>query len=152
MASGTPASPGRLAERLDHLFRTVLTQPKAGVPPREYRYVEVADAINAAAGTSLIAPNYLSYLRSGLRGHSGRIARDKLRAIEGFFGVPRGYLEDESLAAQVDSQLHVISLLREAGVRAIVLNLEGLTANMIETLLRITVEARTLAGLPPVEP
>ena len=51
-----------LAERLDHLFATVHPRDR-----RPYTLREVADAINAEAGATIISVSYLSQLRAGQR-------------------------------------------------------------------------------------
>ncbi|WP_020525237.1 hypothetical protein [Catelliglobosispora koreensis] len=154
MAPGTPASPGRLAERLDFLFRSVLfvpavPEPNGNTSPREYTYVEVAAAINDAAGHPLVTGQNLSYLRRGLRGQTGRTNHRLIRAIETFFGVAPGYLDDDQIAAEVNDHLDVIAALRDADVRAVVAQIQGLPPGMLHALLRVAIETRALAGLPP---
>jgi hypothetical protein len=70
-----------LADRLDHLFRTV--HPKDRGP---CTHAEVAEAINAAAGDSVISATYVWQLRTGRRDNP---TRRHLSALAAFFGSRR---------------------------------------------------------------
>ena len=58
---------GLLADRLDHLFRTV--HPK---DPGPYTPAEVAEAINVTAGERVISSTYVWQLRTGRRDNPTR--------------------------------------------------------------------------------
>ena len=81
-------SVGLLADRLDHLFQTV--HPKDRGP---YTGAEVAEAINRAAGESVISATYVWQLRTGRRDNP---TYRHLIAISRFFGVSPMYFFDES--------------------------------------------------------
>jgi len=77
-----------LADRLDHLFRTV--HPKDRGP---YTPAEVAGAINKAAGEKVISSTYVWQLRTGRRDNP---TQKHLSALAAFFGVSPMYFFDDT--------------------------------------------------------
>ena len=78
---------GRLADRLDCLFRTV--HPKDRGP---YTPAEVAEAVNQAAGERVISSTYVWQLRTGRRDNP---TQKHLSALAAFFGVSPMYFFKE---------------------------------------------------------
>jgi ESX-1-secreted protein regulator len=138
--SGEDASHSVIAERLDHLFATV--HPKGRGP---YTLQEAADAINEAAGTKLISPNYLWQLRNGQRTEP---SHSRLAAIANFFGVDIAYFSDAETARRTDEQLSLLAAMRNAGVRGVALRAAGLSERSLETVKAVIENARRLEGLP----
>jgi transcriptional regulator with XRE-family HTH domain len=104
-----PAEAGRIAVRLDHLFRTM--HPVTGPYTNGY----VAEKITEASG-QLMSGGYLSRLRAGERRNP---SRDKMAAIAAFFNVPIAYFYDDDFAALVDEQLDVLAAARDSGIKEI---------------------------------
>ena len=131
---------GVLAERLDGLIATV---HPAGRGP--YTLREIADAINAEAGASLISAAYISQLRTGQRtvpSHS------RLAALARFFGVGIDYFSDEATVEETNRQLEVLVALRDDGVRSVALRAAGLSESSLAAVRAVIENARRLEGLP----
>jgi transcriptional regulator with XRE-family HTH domain len=131
---------GALAERLDGLIANV--HPAARGP---YTLREIADAINAEAGTSLISAAYISQLRTGQRtvpSHS------RLAALAKFFGVGIDYFTDEATAEEASRQLEVLAALRDDAVRTVALRAAGLSESSLAAVRAVIENARRLEGLP----
>lgn len=111
---GRADAPLSLAQRLDHLFRTVRTRDKETGELREYSLREVADAVTAA-GTP-ISHSFIGLLRSGRKDN---IDLKRLRALAAFFGVPASYFTADHLADEVDAELELISVLQELRARRV---------------------------------
>ncbi len=131
---------GVLAERLDQLIATV---HPAGRGP--YTLREIADAINAEAGTSLISAAYISQLRTGQRTEP---SHTRLAALARFFGVATGYFSDQATAEDTSRQLEVLAALRDDGVRSVALRAAGLSESSLAAVRAVIENARRLEGLP----
>lgn len=107
---GRPASTS-LAERLDHLFRTVRREDG-----REFSHREVADAITASEEP--ISHSYIGQLRTGDKDNP---TIKHLRALARFFGVPVEYFTNDDVTAAVDRELATLTALRELQVRTVAL-------------------------------
>ena len=94
-SSGLPET--LLADRLDHLFRTV--HPKDRGP---YTHAEVAEAINAAAQDGVISATSVWQLRTGRRDNP---TRRHLSALAAFFGVSPMYFFDDVEAGRMPCRL-----------------------------------------------
>jgi transcriptional regulator with XRE-family HTH domain len=116
-----------LAQRLDHLFRTV-RKPDG----KEYSLREVADAITEAGDS--ISHAYVGQLRSGEK-DDPRMSH--LRGLASFFGVPVTYFFDEDRAAEVDRDLEVLLALKDGGVRVIAQQARGLSTGNQDVVLQI---------------
>ena len=134
--SESPPPPRTLAEKIDHLFRTIH-------PPGrdQFSYREVAAGINKRMGQTAISSTYLWQLRTG---QSTDPKKSHLEAIADFFGVPPTYFFDDDVARRVEAELDLLRVLRDSPVRqlafrAVDLSPEGLAAvaDMIEHLRRI---------------
>lgn len=141
---GDGATGGVIAERLNRLFATV---HPAGRGP--YTLREVADAINAEAGTGIISAAYLSQLRSGQRAEP---SHSKLAAIARFFGVETEYFSDAAAAGVADRQLEFLTAMRDAGVRSVALRAAGLSEASLAAVRAVIENARRLEGLPDPGP
>lgn len=129
-----------IAERLNHLFATV---HPAGRGP--YKLREVADAINAEAGSSIISAAYLSQLR---RGERAEPSHSRLAAIARFFGVDVEYFSDQATAEEADRQLELLVAMRDSGVRSVALRAAGLSEESLAAIRAVIDNARRLEGLP----
>jgi transcriptional regulator with XRE-family HTH domain len=107
---GRPASTS-LAERLDHLFRTVRREDG-----REFSHREVADAITAS--DEPISHSYIGQLRTGDKDNP---TIKHLRALARFFGVPVEYFTREDVASDVDRELRTLTALKELQIRTVAL-------------------------------
>lgn len=132
--NGENAGPRALAEKIDHLFRTV--RPRTG----EYTHEEVAHEIREQGGPTISA-TYLWQLRKGLRDNP---TRRHLQALASFFGVPAAYFLDDSTDEQVEAELALLAAMRDSGVRtlatrAAALSPRGLDAirEMVEHVLEL---------------
>lgn len=143
MADEEDPTPGVLAQRLDHLFRTV--HPKDRGP---YSNPEVAEEINRRAGEQVLSPTYLWQLRTGKRRDP---THSRLSAIADFFGVSPMYFYDDEVAAQSDRDLELLSALRDQGVRHLALRADGLSPKALEAITKMIESARELQGLPDAE-
>jgi len=136
---GRPAH-GVLAERLDLLIATV---HPAGRGP--YTLREIASAINADAGTSLISAAYISQLRTGQRTEP---SHSRLAALARFFGVDTGYFSGEVTTGEASLQLEVLAALRDDAVRSVALRAAGLSESSLAAVRAVIENARRLEGLP----
>lgn len=125
-----------LADKLDHLFRAVH-------PGRhEYSYEEVASAIRATGVT--ISHTYVWQLRKGVRDNP---TIRHLEALAEFFGVPVSYFVSDTDAAKVDSELAMLTAMRDASVRNVALRAAGLSAESLGTITEVIERVRQLEGL-----
>ncbi|MBA3488205.1 MAG: helix-turn-helix transcriptional regulator [Longispora sp.] len=131
-----------VAERLDHLFRTVY--PAGGAP---YSYRGAAAKINEMAGKKVISSVYLQQIRTGARPTP---SHEKLTWIARLFGVPVNYFSDDQAAERVDQQLAIVTEWRDAGVRAVALLASGLSTEALEAIKTQLRYARRQESLPEV--
>ncbi|PRY45155.1 helix-turn-helix domain-containing protein [Umezawaea tangerina] len=132
-----------LAAKVDHLFRTV--HPRTG---GEYSFEEVAEAIRAKGGPTISA-TYLWQLRKGLRDNP---TKRHLEALAGFFGVPPAYFFDDAETERIDSELALLTALRDAPIRQIALRVNGLSPKSLEAITEMVDRVRELEGLPKPTP
>lgn len=141
---------GVIAERLDHLFAEIRPKgPDVRPPGRPYTLQEAVDGINEKAGEPLISVQYLSQLRKGDR---RRPSLEVLRAIAAWFGVRVHYFTDDETASRTDEELHVLKMMRDAGVRDIFFRTDGVSQRSLEAVKAMLDTLRDLEGLPPVSP
>ncbi len=139
----TPAGDRKtIAQRLDHLFRTVR---KPG--QREFSYEDVSSAI-AREGGETISASYIWYLRTGQRDNP---TIKHLTALATFFGVPTAYFVDDSTAERVEAELALLTAMQDAGVRDIALRAAGLSSKSLDTVGDMISRVRQLEGLSPRE-
>jgi hypothetical protein len=135
------ASSGRLlAERLDHLFRTV--HPKDRGP---YTHAEAAEAINKAAGDNVISATYIWQLHVGRRDNP---TRRHLSALAAFFGVSPMYFFDEAESGRDAMQAELITALKDDSVREVALRAVGLSDRSLRAIRDMIESARAVEGLP----
>jgi transcriptional regulator with XRE-family HTH domain len=142
MAEDPNSRGGRLAQRLDTLFRTV--HPSGG---KEYSNDAVAEAITAA-GVKVRARTCSS---------SGRVSDNPstqlLEALAAFFGVPMTYFFQDEEAAQVDLGVAVLTrLLLEADAFDIAARLADLPADSRVVVRQLVDHLAELKGLPTAAP
>jgi transcriptional regulator with XRE-family HTH domain len=130
---------GLLADRLDHLFRTV--HPKDRGP---YTHAEVAGAINAAAGDNVISATYVWQLRTGKRDNP---TRRHLSALAAFFGVSPMYFFDDQEAGRDAVPAELIAALKDDAVREVALRAAGLSDRSLKAIQDMIESARTVEGL-----
>ena len=139
--SETSSEPGLLAQRLEHLFQTVF--PKGGKP---YTNVEVADAINAAAGEKVISQAYVWQLRKGIKDNP---TRKHIAALAAFFGVSVLYFFEDSGegdGAALESEVKLV--LQDEAVKDVAFRAAGLSDATLKMIQDMIDRARTLEGLP----
>jgi transcriptional regulator with XRE-family HTH domain len=143
VSDGTPRHPQRpkqtLAQKLDHLFRTV--HPRNRGP---YSLREVAASI-ARRGGPPISPTYLMQLRRGLRDNP---TRRQLEALADYFGVSPRYFFDDEIAERTDAQLDLLAALRDADVRHLALRAAVLSPQTVRVITELIERARALEGIP----
>ena len=131
---------GFLAERLDHLFRTV--HPKDRGP---YTPGEAADAINDAAGERVVSGTYLWLLRTGQRDNP---TMKHLIAIARFFAVPPTYFFPDDAMQQDAVPAELAAALSDDKVREMALRAAGLSDRSLQAITDMIDSARTVEGLP----
>lgn len=129
-----------LADKLDHLFRTVHPADRG-----EYSHQEVADGVQRLGGPTISA-SYVWQLRRGDRDNP---TMRHLEALAAFFGVPPAYFfdENEETAKTIRSELELLAALRDAGVRRIALRAVGLPPKSLVSVEQMIDLVRGLSGL-----
>jgi transcriptional regulator with XRE-family HTH domain len=143
MAEDPNSRGGRLAQRLDTLFRTV--HPPGG---KEYSNDAVAEAITASGVR--VSGAYLQQLRNGIKDNpSTRL----LEALAAFFGLESAayFFQDEE-AAQVDLGVAVLTRLVEVDAFDIAARLPDLPADRRELVRQLVDHLAELKGLPTAAP
>ena len=128
-----------LAEKLERLYQTV---HPAGRPP--FSNAEVAAALQREGGPTVSA-TYLWQLRRGLRANP---TKAHLETLARYFGVSPSYFFDESSSADIDGQLALLAVMRDARVRAIALRSSGLSEESLQAIQGMVEHARRLEKLP----
>ncbi len=142
-AEGPDPQQRLLADRLDHLFRTV--HPKDRGP---YTPAEVAEAINKAAGDRVISATYVWQLRTGRRDNP---THKHLSGLAAFFGVTPMYFFDESQTAGAAIPARLAVALKDDEIREMALRAAGLSDRSLRAIRDMIESARTVEGLPGVE-
>lgn len=127
-----------LAEKLEHLFRTVRPAGRG-----EYSFEEVSSSIRDKGGPTISA-SYIWQLRKGLRDNP---TKKHLEALADFFGVPPAYFFDDNAAAKVEAQLDLLAAMRDASVRQMALRASGLSEESIGAVAETIERLRHLEGL-----
>jgi transcriptional regulator with XRE-family HTH domain len=131
---------GLLAERLDHLFRTVHPKDRGPFTP-----AEVAEAINEAADEKVVSGTYLWLLRTGQRDNP---TMKHLVAIARFFGIPPTYFFPDDIVQQNAVPAEVTAALSDDKVREVALRAAGLSDRSLKAITDMINSARTVEGLP----
>lgn len=139
MSEARAPSSRSLAERLEHLFRTVHPASQG-----EYSSEEVANAI-AERGGATISATYIWMLRKGTRDNP---TKKHIEALSDFFGVAPAYFFDDETAARIEAELAVVAALRDAAVHRVALRAAGLSPESLAALAEMIDRVRTLEGLP----
>jgi len=127
-----------LAEKVDHLFKTVHPAGRG-----EYSFEEVARSLEAAGGPT-VSGTYIWQLRKGIRDNP---TKKHLEALAGFFGVPPSYFFDDDASDRIDSELEFLAALRDSDVRRVALRAKGLSPRSIGALQDMIDHVRQLEGL-----
>jgi transcriptional regulator with XRE-family HTH domain len=141
MDDARPRARRSLADKVDHLFKTV--HPASG----EYTYEQVANAIRGQGGPTISA-TYIWPLRKGERDNP---TKHHLEALARFFGVPPYYFFDDDASKQIDAELELLASLRDASVRHVALRASGLSAESLGAIVDMIERVRQLEGLPGPE-
>ena len=128
-----------LAERLDHLFRTVPRPGGRGLWSNEQAAAELA-----VQGTPMSAA-YLSQLRNGKRDNPSARA---LGALAALFAVPITYFYDVETAEKINNDLRLLSAIRDSDVQAIALRAHGLSPEGLASVKGIIDHIRKVEQLP----
>lgn len=132
-----PGSGRTLAEKVDHLFRTVRSEKG------EYTHEDVASALREAGGPTISA-TYVWQLRKGIRDNP---TKHHLEALANFFGVPPSYFFDEDAAEKIEAELELLMAMRDASLRAVATRAAGLSEGSLEAIRAIIEQARQIEGL-----
>ncbi len=139
MAENADSSGPLLADRLDHLFRTV--HPKDRSP---YTHAEVAKAINTVAGENVISATYVWQLRTGRRDNP---TRRHLSGLAAFFGVSPMYFFDDAETGRDTVQAELITALKDDAVREMALRAAGLSDRSLQAIRDMIESARAVEGM-----
>ena len=140
MAGKSHPSRDLLADRLDHLFRTVHPRDRGPYTP-----AEVAEAINKAAGEKVISSTYVWQLRTGRRDNP---TQKHLSALAAFFGVSPIYFFGDAEANRDALPAGLIAALKDDDVRDMALRAAGLSARSLRAIRDMIENARILEGVP----
>lgn len=143
MSDDAVPEPGMLAERLEHLFQTV--HPGSRKP---FTNVDVAEAINEAAGEQVISQAYVWQLRKGKKTNP---TRRHITALAAFFGVSPMYFFEDADGGQEPLESDVRLALKDDAVRDIALRAAGLSGETLRAMQDLIDRARALEGLPPFQ-
>lgn len=137
--------PTKLAEKLNHLFKTV--HPASAGP---YSNEEVAAAIRDRGGPTISA-TYIWLLRKGQRDNP---TLKHLEALASFFGVPPAYFFDDDTTTAVNAELELLTAMKDLGVQRVALRVAGLSPKSLDSIVEMIGRVRELEGLPehPSEP
>ena len=135
---------GRLADRLDYLFRTV--HPKDRGP---YTPADVAEAVNQTAGERVISSTYVWQLRTGRRDNP---TQKHLSALGAFFGVSPMYFFQEAEADRDAVPPELIAALKNDEVRDMALRTVGLSDRALRAIKDMIENARAVEGLAAQDP
>jgi transcriptional regulator with XRE-family HTH domain len=138
-----PAPPRTVAQKLEHLFRTVRKPDQ-----REYSNDEVAAAIAEQQGET-ISSSYIWYLRTGQRDNP---TFKHINALARFFGVPAAYFFDDEVSDRVETELALLNAMRDAGVRDVALRAAGLSPTSLRTIAEVITRVSELEGIRPKRP
>lgn len=143
VAKGSFPAPRRtIAEKLEHLFRTVPG------PRGEYSLDDVAAGIRERGGPTISA-SYIWQLRKGVKDNP---TKKHMEALADFFGVPAAYFFDDGAASRIEAELDMLAALRDAGVRGVALRAAGLSPRSLAAIKTIIESAREVEGLPNMPP
>lgn len=156
MARGTTSGGRTIAEKLDHLIRTVHPAERGPLS-----YMEIAESIKVKAGSegSTISHATIQKIRKG------EITDPKvstLTVIAEFFGVPVTYFFDDEVAERVDAKIakvkqrielskvekELVDALGDGHVRDVAVRMNGLSAASLQAIRGVIDQARRLEGLP----
>ncbi len=135
---------GLLADRLDHLFRTV--HPKDRGP---YTPAEVAEGINKTVGDRTISSTYIWQLRTGRRDNP---TQRHLSALAAFFGVSPMYFFDVAETDRDAVGPDLVAALKDDDVREMALRAAGLSDRSLRAIRDMIESARVVEGLPSAPP
>lgn len=114
-----------IAEKLDRLFKQVRSAGQG-----EISYMAVAEAIRERQGIQ-ISHTYIWQLRTGRRDNP---TVQHLTGLATFFGVPVAYFLDDAEARKIDSQLALLTTLRDAQVAEIALRAADVSPSSRDTI------------------
>jgi transcriptional regulator with XRE-family HTH domain len=132
--------PRTVAEKLEHLFRTVRKPDQ-----REYSNEEVATAIVKQQGEA-ISSSYIWYLRTGQRDNP---TFKHINALARFFGVPAAYFFDDEVSERVEAELALLTAMQDASVRDVALRAAGLSPASLRTISEVITRVSELEGARP---
>jgi len=100
------------ADRLGHLVEMIHPHPHHREPLSN---AEIADGVNEK-GAAQITIAQVATLRAGT---TAQADPQQVTALAAFFGIPRGYFQDDVLAVQVDEELDEVRALAELRSRGV---------------------------------
>ncbi|MER5973670.1 helix-turn-helix domain-containing protein [Streptomyces sp. NPDC002055] len=138
MSDGAREATRSLAEKIDHLFKTIHPKERGS-----YSYKEVESGIRDRGGPTVSA-SYIHQLRTGQRDNP---TMKHLEALADFFGVAPSYFFNEESSERIAAELSMLATMRDTRVRSVALRASGLSTGTLETLQDLIERARTLEGL-----
>lgn len=135
--------PPRLADALNHLFRTV---PRSSGGALWTNHDAAAAMTEAGVPTSAA---YLSQLRTGKRDN---LSARHLSALARLFAVPMDYFFDPAVADKINTDLELLTAVRDAGVQAIALRARGLSPESLSGVVDLIEHIRRLEGRDAARP
>lgn len=128
-----------LADRLNHLFRTVPRQVGTRARHSNESVVRELDGYGVS-----VTPTHLSHLRSGRRDNpSARL----LAGLARVFGVPYSYFFDAEVEKRVNEELEVLTAFRDPRVRELAVLASDVSAANLDHILLILGEVRRIEGI-----
>lgn len=134
MSDNAPHPDTLLAQRLEHLFRTI--HPGRAKPCTP---ADVAAAVNEAAGEQVTSGTYVWQLRTGRRDNP---TYKLLIGLSRFFGVSPAYFFDEAETERGAIPAEVAVALRDDAVRDIALRSAGLSEQSLKVIADTVTSAR----------
>lgn len=136
--SGTTASMS-LADKLNRLFVTIRR-------PDGREWTPDAVAAQITAGGEKISGIYVYMLKTGRKDNP---TKRHLEALARFFGVDAAYFFDNGKSTEeIDAQLQLLAVLRDAKVRDVALRTAGLSPEALNSIRTMIDYSRAREGLP----
>lgn len=128
-----------LAERLDHLFKTV---PRSAEDRRLHTSSSVAELLQAQ-GIS-VTPNHIRNLTTGRRSNPSFIL---LKGLADVFHVPLDYFANDDVAQEIKDSIQALTAMRDTNVQRLLLRAHGVSPKSLDSILALLDRIRRIEGL-----
>ncbi|WP_326686097.1 MULTISPECIES: hypothetical protein [unclassified Streptomyces] len=125
-------------QRLNALIEAIYPDPR-----KRPGFARLAAEIREATGGTISA----TYLWELSTGKKRNVTLEQLDILAEFFGVPPEYFLNEEASNRVNSQLPLLSALRDTRIRNLALRSEGLSPSTLDAFLVMINEARKVQNL-----